>query len=250
MAATIDNEYSETCDTSSITFLVNDPAGTFEYTEVCDVYEIESRKKSETSLVLFTHHEITKKPLVIKVLNKYKDTSYSLETTEERQQCQLEALRSNRLFTPEVYLGLASVLKADLNRIVVGEVIVKPTRIMLDPNADYALLMRTLPENRRLDKLLEDKRMSHERGLLLTKRVTEIHRNLEPVVTSYGGDIQWGSCEQLQKKLVHNLEFSDAVMAASENEQYSCRAWLERTLDALKEPLPLVVRAVYRIIER
>jgi hypothetical protein len=72
---------------------------------MCHQYNIEHIRQSECACLLFARHIVTKKRVVMKILYKYKDTRYSLATTEDRQKSQLEALQLNRMFTPEIYLG-------------------------------------------------------------------------------------------------------------------------------------------------
>src|SRR5713226_1150964 len=111
-----------------------------------DYYEIEYIRQSGYSLLLFARHAVTSEHVVIKILRKYKDTVFSLETISERQQCQLEALHWNRVFTPKVYIGLAAICSLDLYQKSIGidKVIINPTKEMLDPNAEYVLLMHQL----------------------------------------------------------------------------------------------------------
>jgi len=135
----------------------------------------------------------------MKILREYKDTRYSLETVEKRQRCQLEAIRRNRLFTPEVYVGLgridyfeleqgkfhiSEVIKSptqadisclDLQRgsFSIKEIISNPTKDMLDPGAEYALVMEELPQPRKLAHLLEqgDESLLQQLTRLLIERI-------------------------------------------------------------------------------
>lgn len=206
----------------------------------CNYYRIEDIQQSECALVLFTQHALTSECLVIKVLREYKDTRYSLETMGKRQQCQLEALRQNRVFTPEVYIGLACIDALDLDQksICIDKIIKNPTQEMLDPGAEYALIMQQLPEDRRLDYLLKEKEDAILRShvLLLATYAAYMHKHLVVSVPSEDG-VQCGSYKQLQKKLLHNFGLLDLVLTMSINDHGDTYNQLEDRLSRLKKTL-------------
>ena len=121
-------------------------------------YEIKYIRPSENAWLFFTRNTVTNSHVVIKILRQLKDTRYNLGTISERQHCQLEALRWNQVFTRGVYLGLARICDFDLRRkrIGISEIIAEPDKGELDPNAEYVLLMKELPKDRRLDILLRE----------------------------------------------------------------------------------------------
>jgi aminoglycoside phosphotransferase family enzyme len=241
-------------------------------------YKIEDTRQSECALVLFTQHEFTPQRLVMKILREYSDTRYSLETVGKRQQCQLEALKRNKVFTPEVYVGLAPIdyfdlpqgrfhiseimrnpaqvgishLDLRLGSFRIGEIIQNPTKDMLDPHTEYALIMEELPQNRRLDNLLDLKDESSLRHhvRLLTKHIAQVHRHLASPITPEDG-LHWGSYEQLQKKLTHNFGLLDPVLVVND-ERSSNDGWRKKTLVQLKETLlQIFMRSHYsRYFER
>src|SRR5579864_1163835 len=93
---------------------------TFQHTD----YSITDWSISPSALLFLVDDE----QLVIKMLCPYQDTRYSLKDLSERQQCLLEALKRNRVFTPELYLGLAPLYHLDRSQknIRIGEVIEQP----------------------------------------------------------------------------------------------------------------------------
>ncbi len=107
-------------------------------------WEIKDWHKSLSALLFLVWHEGTGEELVIKMLRDYQDTRYSLETLGKRQQCLLEALQRNRVFTPELYLGLAPVYHLDLlqGTVRIGEVMEYPTQKLFDADTEYVLLMK------------------------------------------------------------------------------------------------------------
>ena len=204
-------------------------------------YQIEATRQSECALILFARHTLTSESIVMKILREYKDTRYSLETVGKRQQCQLEALERNRVFTLEVYIGLACIRDFDLCQgyILIDETIKDPTKEMLDPNVEYALIMHQLPEERRLDRLLseegEDALIDYMR--LLSKYVAHMHTNLVMPLDAGEAVTQWGSYEHLYNKLMHNLALLDLVLTTDKLDQYCTLDLLQGTLHWLEETL-------------
>ncbi len=198
-------------------------------------YKIESILEFESAWILFTEHTTKPKRLVMKVLRGYKDTRYSLETRDKRQQCQLEALQRNRTYTPEVYLGLARIFdfSPPFDYIRIGELIEKPSQEILDPDAEYALLMEQLPDNRRLDTLLQTDDATFVGHLVrvLAEYVAYMHVNLTPSLSLEEAS-RWGSYEQLHDKLLKNLQILDLVPTISE---YCKRICPKERIDSLRK---------------
>ena len=227
-------------------------------------YIIEDTHQSECALILIARNIHSSKRLVIKILREYKDTRYDLETVEKRQQCQLEALRRNRLFTPEVYVGLGRIDYFELEQgrfhtseiiksptqvalnyfdlqwgsFSIKEIISNPTKDVLDPDAEYSLVMEELPQYRRLANLLEQENESllQQPFRLLIERIAYLHNHLAPVMPEEEG-LQWGSYEQLQKKLMHNFGLLDLVLTNAEYGRCDINSWWKEALEGLKESL-------------
>jgi aminoglycoside phosphotransferase family enzyme len=197
-------------------------------------YQIVSMRVSEPACILFARHTSSKDRVVLKLLFEYQDTRYSLSTLDERQSCQLEALLWNRLFTPNIHIGLAHLYNwnKDQGSIEIDEIIENPGLETLAPNTEYALLMRLLPTSRRLDYILTEENSPplQRYTKLLTKYVAHIHTNLTALSIPMEKASKWGSFIQLQKKLTHNLEFLDQIMAKSENGEYQTYYWLKDRL--------------------
>ncbi len=171
-------------------------------------YEIESMRVSEPACILFAHHTSSNYRVVLKFLFKFQDTRYKLTSVDERQMCQLEALNWNRLFTPNIHIGLAHICHWDRKQalIEIDEIIQNPRMEPLAPNTEYVLL------------------------ILLTKYVVHIHTNLPEISLSMEDSNKWGNFIQLREKLRHNLEFLDQIMAKSENDEYSTYYWVKDRL--------------------
>jgi aminoglycoside phosphotransferase family enzyme len=205
------------------------------------LYYIEDSRISNNALVLFTRDLLSShfKPIAMKLLCTYKDSRYNLATLKERQYCQLEALRKNRIFTTDVYIGLAPILKLELEQrwICIGQSVEYPNQDSLDSDTEYALLMHQLPESRRLDILLQEKDefFLYYYRHILTIQIAHIHTNLISHI-SKEEIVYWGSYEQLYAKLLHNLALLDLIPTANANARdYSIRNsymlnWLKETL--------------------
>jgi aminoglycoside phosphotransferase family enzyme len=178
----------------------------------------------------------TGESIVLKILCKYKDTRYSLEAVSERQQCQKEALQWNRVFTPEVYVGLARICDFDLNHetIVIDDIIEDPNET-LDQCSEYALVMRKLPLEWRLDLLLNRENIYSLKRYIkhLTKSLIQIHNKISPLSVEEAQ--KWGEFQQLKRKLEHNLELADPVLKAIENNHFSSYKLIENPVNCLKD---------------
>jgi aminoglycoside phosphotransferase family enzyme len=194
--------------------------------------------QSECALVLFVQHRQSSTQVVVKVLQAYNDTRYSLATQQERLGCQLEALWQNRRFTPGVYLGLAQIETFDLERgeLTLGQVIAEPCRETLESEREYALLMRRLPAESRLDVVLEqDTKTRHKALRLLARRIAFLHLKVASPL-SQETEAGWGSNAQLREKLVHNLRLLDLIVP-TEHQQGTKESTLQERVRSLQEGL-------------
>jgi aminoglycoside phosphotransferase family enzyme len=128
------------------------------------IYQVEDNRESASANIIFARHPLTREATVLKILKQIEDERYDLSTMEKRQQCQIEALKWNPKFTPNIYLGLAPIRetlenleqkKHILKEVGVGPVLnnVEKSEHLLK-NKEFALLMRWLPEDQELDLLL------------------------------------------------------------------------------------------------
>ena len=196
-----------------------------------DRYKIDRIHESEPSCIIFAHHSTTNEGIVLKLLIEYADSRYNLATIRERQHCQVEALYWNRIFTPDVYIGLVPIGKLDIDRkrLEIDEIIEYPTLDMLDSGKEYMLLMRPLPTSRRLDFILNEPEDSLEPLLqILIRYIGRIHTNLPAL--SLQNASRWGSCEWLQTKLAHNMAFLDQILTTSQDDRYQSYSFLKERL--------------------
>ncbi len=232
MSIAIPEANSDTSEAADETSTLEPAFETTLHSTPVNLYEIRDKRESENASCLFVRNHLGK-DFVIKLLHKYEDSRYSLKKFGERQRCQLEALRSNRRFAPQVYFGMARLYEWDDHRISIGEIMQNPIQEDIDPGEEYVLLMEKLPDDRRLDHLLQkqNEEILWQQIQLLTDYVIGIHmyKHLAAPTPSHENGAQWGSCVQLSVKLEHNLGLFD-LMLAVDKDRYSIYAELKETL--------------------
>ncbi len=198
-------------------------------------YMITHRQASESAWIFFINDNATCKPMVAKVLRPYFDLRYDLSDATKRQRCQLEAFQHNRIFTPEAYIGLAKLHHQPTgeDRIVLGGINQHPSLETLEPGAEYALIMERLPDNFRLDQLLEGDESTVEYLLdALTSHIAHLQKNQTLSLTEKEC-ANWGSYLTLQNKLEENLAFLSLVL--NEVNSPSLKETIERLCTGLRE---------------
>lgn len=227
---------------------------------------VKGAKETESAWILFVQDDITGQSLVIKVLRPINDSRYgNMRDISRRHECQLEALHWNTLFTPDIYIGLASVLGLDSaqRRLILGEIIEQVAQSeRLVVGAEYGLVMHPLPQNRQLDHLL--KKTNAETYQDYTQRVNELlpvlnqqleylhsHKTvpgnkmeleLKGQIGEQRQKLVYGSSEQVQKKLVNNLNDIDAILKHISRSQYApSYAHWKYVLDKIREKLPRII---------
>ncbi|MDQ2888136.1 MAG: hypothetical protein M3Y39_18865 [Chloroflexota bacterium] len=216
-------------------------------------YKIKNTIVSESSMIFFAFCSDTKQRVVIKILRKYEDTRYSLADPQKRLACQIEALKWNQKFTPSIYLGLGTIVEVGLDEI---EQEVKENRLhslsienitndlqqladISHPQYEYALVMESLPKERRLDILLQKKNIDsiHEILEALVKRIVEMHVSAPhaDMVAPESEEKPWGSYGQLQDKLLHNMGLFDNLKRLDDQSFYRTYGWLKEALLAISK---------------
>ncbi len=158
-------------------------------------YKIVTRQASESAWIFFVEEPGTSKSLVMKVLRPYSDFRYHLSDVTERLQCQIEALDQNRIFTPEVYIGLARLYNRPIaeDHILIGKIIQYPVEVELEPDAEYALVMERLPDERRLDQLLKGPEDDVQEYLIVLIRHIALLHTQKLLSLPLDQSVDWGS---------------------------------------------------------
>lgn len=211
-------------------------------------YPVHSIRRSENAVLLFNSD------YVFKILQPYKDHRYSLKERSERLVCLCEGWRWNRLFTRDIHLGLVRLYNYDPEKdkdpptlLEVGKFL-NPDREKLDGRAEYALVMRKLPQSCRLDMLLLHGNSDSQKHYadIMTQFLIHIHTRTSlafELVKSSENKV-WGSVGQLAEKLIHNLvsveepDVPDAIVLRSaecERLQSLCLSLKEKFLPILTD---------------
>jgi aminoglycoside phosphotransferase family enzyme len=181
-------------------------------TRIC--FSIEQELPTGPALILFARNTQTDESIVIKKLHEYEDARYNLKTRDERHNCLIEALKWNSRFTSNVYIGLGRIcgelngLNLSPGQIYLDQIVREPDKELLDPDAEYGLLMVRLPDERRLDNLLKSEEAATLWSLIdqLLEYIADVHKNgAAPATRADKDEYPWGSPEQLWKKLNHNI---------------------------------------------
>jgi aminoglycoside phosphotransferase family enzyme len=190
-------------------------------------------------LILIAHHTQKAESFVLKLLRPYEDTRYHLKTCAERQQFQLEAFRQNCIFTPGVSLGLARIQAFDPANLSlsIDDFLPYPASDEFSQEREYALVMRQLPDERRLDCLLEKQCEPILQGYArcLAHHAVFLHTHSVEVLSAEE-QAWWGSSRQLEEKLDHNLALLDLVPAQRDRCGQTYR-YLKPRLRALQKAL-------------
>lgn len=214
------------------------PIHPFKESTTHNYYQIRYEFPKETNLLLFAENLSTHQRVVIKILNQYQDLRYHMATVDERQQCQLEAIKQNRRYTPDVYIGLAPLTYLNLQKkeVCLGKIIEEPDS-RFDKNVEYVLVMHWLPKSRRLDYLLDAKHTSAFMHYveLLSEAVIKMHMVDENSKENESNELDWGSCKQLRQKLNHNLSFLNRVLNVAQDEQINSYVYLKEVLTQLEK---------------
>jgi len=122
----------------------------------------------------------------------------------------LEGLQFNRRFAPDIYLGIVPIVidkEAKRNVIECGPLIREPGNVTLDYDAPYALVMKRLDEQWRLDHQLFADGLGNEQGMrFLAHEIAHMHRQFAV------SPIDMGTPKRLSTKLQFNLQrFHEAL---------------------------------------
>jgi aminoglycoside phosphotransferase family enzyme len=215
-------------------------------------FSVKAYRTSESALLYFGSMPGSDDNTVLKVLLPRQDSRLDLTSPSSRRACQVEGLRWNTYFTEDVYLGLVSLpaqdFKPNLKSISIGSLIPSveeaERRHERDLTSEYGLLMRALPDDRRLDCVLQTTNGEALDLVLerLVKRISHIHNtrqsSLKEARHSVPSDPPPGSYEQIKQKLEHNLDFLSAVIDR-DKARYGqlCRSLIEGLHVIINDPL-------------
>ena len=213
------NKYSEPLDLGE--FPVVFPLTPFPTTDgmlpaIHPKIKIEKIEYSGPSRLIFGSDERTGEQVVLKVLVEETDLRYNLSTIERRQQVQSYAFTRNKQITPDAYLRLVFVdpvlnCFSPEGIIELSSINENPELEKLNKAFEYGILMRRLPDHSQLKNLLRQDQQSFRLYYvkLVATRIAQMHQEMEQPDFHKDNTQNWGSCEQLRKKLGDNIQFAD-----------------------------------------
>lgn len=176
-------------------------------------YKREQVLQSEPTKIYYATDIETGEQSVLKILRPYEDDRYKLQTPLRRKSCQIRAYCYNKLFTPDVYKALGAVEAIYADEIVLADIFLNVSEARQEHihYNEYALIMKYLEHNRRLDMVfrqllaqpLEQQTTAslQEYATLLAHRIAHMHnKRLAPLPHGH----RWGDPVALCKKLLHN----------------------------------------------
>lgn len=177
-------------------------------------FTIHKSLASSATLVMFNEKNL--KNICLKMWITCNNDLYQTEENDKRIKFLLRGLSFNRRFAQEVYLGIVPIQKKTKNVLICGPLIKKPKFENLNKTLEYALVMKRLDEQYRLDHLLYPLHYGNEEGMeFLAKSISRMQRQL------IGSSGNWGQPRQLAHKLGLNQKlFREALEKLALN-QYS-----------------------------
>lgn len=171
------------------------------------LYPIKDQISSPTTKIVFTDSKLTNIPICIKVWQRQRIK----EDRAKQIFYLLEGFNYNQRSAPGVYLGIAYLegLNKDMQTFRRGFLTVMPRKSKLK-NGEYAIVMRDLNRDWRLDNRLYSERepLASQDGMqFLVKGIARLHKQAK------SSPRKWGIPESIAKKLEFNTRFFEQAVA-------------------------------------
>jgi uncharacterized protein len=124
-----------------------------------------------------------------------------------------EEVRLNRRLAPDVYLGVVPIVRA-----AAGFALREEGAPRKGPAVEYAVKMRRLPEDRMLDRMVREARVSSESIRALARRLAEFHSNASAAMSWV-----YGSADAVWRMVMGNLEETSRFAGQTVTEQELAR---------------------------
>src|SRR2546425_5970059 len=207
-------------------------------------YPIEYEIVLTTTRVIFTRSKRTAPQICMKLWQRSDDRICSNELVIKREDCLLEGLAFNRQFAPDVYLGVARVnISEDTKTIRWGRLITKPKQNTFKPHAQYALIMKCLNENWRLDQQLQQARLGRKANInFLAEKIAQMHMRLEKSPDNQG------TPDRISSKLNLNSDLFLEALPLLSNGQNNIEkyGWITKHMDVICKVLSELFTQRYR----
>lgn len=203
------------------------------------VFRVDKYLDSSATRVVFNDADPIMREICLKMWRKCHNDLYDTEDLVKQTKFLLEGLKFNRRFSGDICYGIVPVLLDRSGEITCGPLIEKPALKNLVLNRPYALVMKRLKEEWRLDQQLQSGKLGSKWGMeFLAHQVAEMHQELRR------SSPKFGTPERIVDKLEFNIQqFHKAldkrrvdhqVMAKSTSRETDMK-WIESASTLLKQ---------------
>lgn len=202
-------------------------------------YSIETNLTSTATRVMFNNSDSTKQQICLKMWLKCFNELYNTSDLTRQTKFLLEGLAFNRQFSGDIYFGIVPVLIDRPDKLKCGPLIANPALEKLSFDKPYALVMKRLDQEWRLDHQIQSVNLGSASGMkFLAHQVAGMHKKLERSLTIFG------TPERIADKLDFNIEqFHKALNERRGNSQIMANSafskndmmWLESTSTLLRQ---------------
>lgn len=146
------------------------------------VHIVTDTSSSQAALVLFVEPRNKAFPLCFKFWRPFNNDIYATLDIDTCNRYTLEGFYFNRLQAPGIYLGIAPIRAfQDQVYIALGSLLTDPTPEDLEQGVAYALVMKYLPQEWRLDQQIHQRRFGkHADMQILADAIAQMHKYLDP----------------------------------------------------------------------
>lgn len=183
------------------------------------LYPIEYEIISTSTRVIFTRSKHNNQQICLKLWQLYDQNICNERLVKRNLQSLLEGFEFNRRVAPDVYLGVAPIEISDNKKSIRrGRLIEKPGKRKFKSNVEYALMMRSLEEEYRLDSHLKHNKLdiATKAGMeFLAGEIALMHLQLN------NSPNDMGTSYQISSKLNINIElFHESLSNSVKSDQY------------------------------
>lgn len=165
------------------------------------VFHVEKYLDSLATRVVFNYSHPVMQDICLKMWLECHNELYNTVALTKRTEFLLEGLTFNRQFSGDIYYGIVPVLFDRPDKLSCGPLIENPTLEKLAFDRPYALVMKRLDEQWRLDHQLQSGKLGNTWGMeFLAYQVAGMHQKLDRSLTAFG------TLERIADKLDFNIE--------------------------------------------
>ena len=163
-------------------------------------FQVDENITSSATRVMFSNSDRIMNQICLKMWRECHNGVYDTGDLRKRTMFLLEGLAFNGRLSENIYYGIVPVLAIKPDRLECGPLIENPIFANLAPDRPYALVMKRLKEEWRLDQQLQPGKLDDIRGGMefLAHQIAMMHQNLSPSLRRFG----------TPKRIANKLEFN------------------------------------------